>query len=57
MSTEKYELILEQALDDFFTETYQSIMKSSVVKTKNPPQLDNDPNLLSRTFPDKDAGK
>ena len=56
MSTEKYDLILEQALDDFFKGTYQTIMKSSIVKTKNPLQLDNDPKSLSHTFLGKDAG-
>ncbi len=59
-SKDKYDIILEEAIDDFFSKkekTMHDKTRDENIKTQNPPQLDNGPSSSSRTSPDKGVGK
>lgn len=59
-SKDKYDIILEQAIDDFFSKKEKTIHdkpRDENIKTQNQRQLGNGPSLSSHTSPDKDAGK
>lgn len=55
-SKDKYDIILEEAIDDFFSKK-EKTKDDENIKTQNPPQLDNGPSSSSRTSPDKGVGK